>query len=300
MNKLIEFIFAPGFFQSTEVMNALTAGVVTAAVSGIVGVFVILRGQSLASHAVSDFGGTGAAAAFLLGINSLWGFIGFGTAAAVCMEFLGNRFKERDLATGIVLSVALGVEALFLYFDTNLTGKANAPMTVLFGSVFLVDRFTIHMVILITAIIIIIFLAIYRPLLMCSIDYSMAFVRGIKVSMINFIFIILMSLVVEEDSIIVGALLSTALVIGPAAAAIRITDNIKTAMLISAVLGSVSIILGVILSYDSYHWPPFGRGWPVSFFVSVIILGFYLVVRFYKEFLKPIASKHRGVVAHYE
>lgn len=298
MKELSRFLFAPGFFQSTQVMNALILGSIVAAISGAIGVFVIIRGQIFAAHAIADFGGAGAAIAFLAGINNLWGFLGFGVLAASGVELLGNRAKERDLATGVVLSIALGVQALFLYLDTHFTGKASAPMLILFGSIFVVNLSTIYIVALLTIATAIVLCIFYRPLLLCSLDTELARTRGVKVRLISVIFIILLAFVVEEGALITGSLLSSALLIGPAAAAMRITHKMSIAMLWSAIIGVVTVWMGVVLAYDSFHWPPVGRGWSVSFFVSVLVLLFYILARTKEGFSKVGNVKAERMIAN--
>jgi|GEM_PF-5050100 len=83
-----------------------------------------------------------------------------------------------------------------------------------------------------------------------------------------------------------GSLLSGALLIGPAAAAMRITHKMSTTMLCSAIIGILTMWIGVILSYDSYCWPPVGRGWSVSFFIAVLVLLFYILARIKEKFSK--------------
>ncbi len=296
MKQLSELLFAPGFFQNSEVINALILSTVVAAISGVIGVFVIIRGQSFAGHAISDFGGAGAAIAFLIGINTLWGFLGFGILTAIGMETLGNGAKERDLSTGIVLSVALGLESLFLYLDMRFTGKSNASMLILFGSIFVVNRNTVIIIAMLTIATAIIICIIYRPLLLCSIEPDIAKTRGIPVRFISIIFVVLLSFVVEEGSLITGALLSTALLIGPAAAAIQLTRKMSSAMLVSASIGIIAMWLGIILAYDSFQWPPTGRGWTVSFFVSTLILLFYLLARLKHKLSNSGIIKTSGVL----
>jgi len=268
-----------GFWQSPEVHGALALGAVVAAVSGVIGVFVVLRGQSFAGHALADIGGAGAAGAFLAGVNSLWGFLLFGLLGAVGVELLGRRARERDLATGIVLALALGVEALLLYFDTRLAGGAQAPMLVLFGSVFVVAPSTVRVVAVLSLVTAAVTGALYRPLLLCSIEPELAVTRGIPVTLVSLVFILLLAVVVEEGSLVVGALLSTGLLIGPAAAAVRLTAKTGWAMFWAALLGVAAVWAGVFLAYGSYRWPPGGHGWPVSFFTAALILVFYLAAR---------------------
>jgi zinc/manganese transport system permease protein len=71
--------------------------------------------------------------------------------------------------------------------------------------------------------------------------------------------------------------LSTALLIGPAATALRVAKGPVRAMAVAAGIGVAATWLGILLAYDSYYWPPSSRGWPVSFFVVTLIVGGYLV-----------------------
>ena len=276
-NALLNWIFAPGFFQSEQVRNALLLGGMAAAVCGVLGVFVVIRNQAFVGHAVADFGGAGAALAFLLGVNTLWGFLLFGLLSAAGVELLGKRAKERDLATGVVLSSALGLEALFLFLDTHYTGSAGAPMMILFGSIFMVRPSTVAIVAGMSCGALLILCAVYRPLLLCSLDPELAGTRGVPVRLVGLVFILILAIVVEEASLAAGALMGTALLIGPAAAATRLTHKMGAALLISSVIGLFSMWLGILLAYDSYFWPPAHRGWPVSFFVCILLLAIYLL-----------------------
>ena len=71
-------------------------------------------------------------------------------------------------------------------------------------------------------------------------------------------------------------LLSTALLIGPAAAALRLTNRLGVAIILAVVIGVGATWLGLLLAYDSYDWFPSIGGWPVSFFVIALILVFYI------------------------
>ena len=113
-------VFVPhSFLGDPAVQAALLIGTCVAVASGAVGVFVVLRGQSFAGHALGDIGTTGAAAAYLTGVPVLYGFVGVGILGGLAIERLGERARERDIATGIVLSFLLGVGSLLLYFMTQ-------------------------------------------------------------------------------------------------------------------------------------------------------------------------------------
>ncbi|HEY0222271.1 MAG TPA: metal ABC transporter permease [Lactovum miscens] len=296
MNELLKFLFAPGFFQNLQVRDALLIGTLIAATSGLIGVFVIIRRQSFAGHAISDFGGAGAAVAFLLGLKTVWGFLGFGLLSALGIELLGKREGERDLATGIVLSIALGCESLFLFLGTHYTGQGGAPMMVLFGSIFMMSHSTLPIVLVLAPITVILLILIFKPLLLSSINAELAQTRGIPVRLINYIFIILLALVVNQNSMIIGSLLSTALLIGPAAIAMRLTHRIGKAMILSAFIGLVSIWIGIVLAYDSYQWLPSHKSWPVSFFVCAQILLSYFISGFIQNQKLKRNEKKAGAV----
>ena len=96
--------------------NAFAAAGVVAVVSGLVGYFLVLRGQTFAGHALSHIGFAGATGAVLIGVATVWGLVGFTVAAGVGMGLLGERLSGRDVAIGVVLSLALGLGLLFLHY----------------------------------------------------------------------------------------------------------------------------------------------------------------------------------------
>lgn len=297
MKTLFHYIFAPGLFQSSEVIQALLIGVVVAVISGVIGVFVVVRGQSFVGHVLTDIGAAGASGSFLVGINAWYGFISFGVLSGIGVELLGERARNRDIATGIILSFAMGLGALFLYFDAHFTSNANAPMLVLFGSIFVIDPGVVPVVIITSLASLLVLLLLYRPLLLCSVNPEIAQTRGISVRLVSILFMILLVIAVEDGSIIIGSLLSTALIVGPSATAIRLTSRIGLASLLSATIGAIATCLGIVLAYDSYLWPPVHRGWPVSFFVAFLILLFYLLSRFWpSQQARESLSVHKGVV----
>ena len=111
MNHVLTAIVEPGFFASAPVHVALLIGGVVAVVSGIVGTFTVMRGQSYAGHALADISVTGGSGSFLIGISPLWGFAGTSVAAAGIMDLIGvQRPRGRDLATGIVRGAGLGLD----------------------------------------------------------------------------------------------------------------------------------------------------------------------------------------------
>jgi zinc/manganese transport system permease protein len=271
-------VFAPGFFQSEAVHIALGVGTLVAIVTGAVGVFTVMRGQSFAGESFGDIGTTGGSGAFLVGVGPLWGFVVGNLLAAAAMETVGiQRTRGRDLAAGIVLGASIGLAALFLYLATTQQSTTGATVTILFGSAFAIASSTVPLILLLSLLVLGLILLLYRPLLLATVSPEMAAARGIPVRTIGILYLLALALAAALAAITIGSILGTALLVGPAASALRLTKRPLMAMLTAAGIGIGAMWLGIVLAYDSYEWPPFGHGWPISFFVVTIVFGLYLL-----------------------
>jgi zinc/manganese transport system permease protein len=280
MGHVLSLIFAPGFFSNAPVQVALVTGGVVALVSGVVGTFAVLRGQSYAGHALADISVTGGSGSFLVGVSPLWGFVGISVLAAAVMDMIGvQRPRGRDLATGIVRGAGLGLAALFLYWDATYTSTTGATITILFGSIFTISSSIIPVVVLLSLAALGIVATLYRPLLLSSVSADLAFVRGVPVRLAGALCLAAVALAVALSALTIGAILSTALLVGPAATALRLTNKPSLAMIWAAIIGVAATWLGVLLAFDSFYWPPARQGWPVSFFVVTLVLAFYLLAQ---------------------
>jgi zinc/manganese transport system permease protein len=274
----MNWLFEPGFFSSGPVHVAVVIGGVVAIVSSTVGVFTVTRGQSFAGHSLADVSTAGGSGAFLLGLNPLLGFVGGGVIGAGVMEMIGvRRASRRDLATGIVLGASIGLAALFLYLGTTSSSTTGASQEILFGSIFSTDSSTIPVVVIFSALCLLIIGFVARPLLLASVDPDIAAAAGVPVRVVGLLYMLALALAVGLSALAIGAILSTALLIGPAAIALRLTKRTGRAILFATVLGVVDTLLGVLLAYDSYDWSSSHQAWPVSFFIVVLIFLEYLV-----------------------
>jgi len=294
-NEAMHYLFAPGLLASGPVRTALLIGAVVAVTAGVIGVFTVTRGQSFAGHSLADVAATGGAGAFLVGLNQFWGFLAAGVAAAGLMEAIGvQRRRGRDVATGVVLGAALGAAALFLYLGTLQTATTGASFTILFGSVFVISPDTVPALIASGVIAVLTIAVLARVLLLTSLSPDLARARGVNVRLIGAVYLIALAVSVSLAAVAIGAVLSTALLIGPAATALRLTKSPLRAMVTSAIIGVAVTWLGIVLAYDSYYWPPHGHGWPVSFFVVALVLIGYLLTYARKPRRLVPRSPHEG------
>jgi zinc/manganese transport system permease protein len=276
---ILNGVFEPGFFANGPVRVAVVVGGAVSVVSAVVGVFTVIRGQSFAGHSLADLGTTGGSGAFLVGVNPLWGFLSFAVLAAGSMELFGaRRPRSRDMATGIVLGAGLGIASLFLYLGTVERNTTGATITILFGSMFVIRSSMIPVFALLCLFALGVVAALYRPLLLSAVSQDIASARGVPVRLVGILYLASMAVAVSLACVTIGAILSTAVLVGPPAAALRLTRRPGAAIAWAAAIGLAVTWLGILLAYDSYYWPPAGRGgWPVSFFVVTLVLLAYLL-----------------------
>ena len=277
MHQLYTAVFEPGFFASPQVQVAASIGGMVAVVSAVTGVFTVMRGQSFAGHALGDVSAAGGSGALLIGLTPLVGFVGLGIAGAGVMEMIGvQRLRGRDLATGIVLGAAIGGSALFLYLGTTSGSATGATQQILFGSIFTTTPGTVTAVAVLGALALASIAAVVRPLLLATLSPDIAAARGAPVRLTGLLFMLALAVSVGLSALAIGALLSTALLIGPAAAALRLAKTVPGALAIACLTGVAATWLGILLAYDSYYWGPGHHSLPVSFFIVAIIFATYL------------------------
>ena len=253
-------------FDYDFMRHAFAAACVVAIVSGAVGYFLVLRGQTFAGHALAHVGFTGATGAVLIGSAPLWGMVLMTVAAGIGMGFMGERLSQRDVAIGLVLAFSLGLGLLFLHFYTAFAAQAS---TLLFGNVLAVDVNTIWALLALGAVSLGALAVISRPLLFASLQPELAEAKGVSLRLYGVLFLIVVALATAECAQIVGVLLVFALMVGPAAAAQRLTHRLAAGVLLSVMLALVEAWLGIVLAYYT--------DWPSSFWITALSIAIYIL-----------------------
>ncbi len=249
--------------------NALITGSIVAVLAGAIGYFIVARSLTFAAHAIPNIGFAGAAGAVLTGILPVYGFFAFALAAAVGIGLVGKRARERDIVVAVLMTFALGLGFLFL---SLYAGYAQRVYGILFGSILGISVGNVVVTGVAAAVAMGLLLAIYRPLLFCTVDPQAAAARGLPVATISALFLSVAALAISLSAQVMGALLVFTLMVGPAATANRLTRRPGRAILTAALLGLAYVWLGIGAAAIS------GR-LPVSFMVSAIAFAVYLPVR---------------------
>ena len=248
--------------------NSIVAGAVLGIVGGLIGVFVMQRDMAFAVHGISELSFAGAAAALLFGGNVVAGSLVGSLIAALLIGVLGARARDRNSIIGVLMPFGLGLGILFLALYPGRSGNRFGLLT---GQILSVDIPQLGSLIAISAVVLIALLVIWRPLVFDSIDPDVAMARGVPARTLSIVFMVLLGLIVAVSVQIIGALLVLALLVTPAAAALRVSSSPFVVPLLSMAFGFVSAVGGILLAL--------GGSLPISPYVTTISFLIYLACR---------------------
>jgi zinc/manganese transport system permease protein len=255
-------------FQYQFIQNAFLAGSMVAVVAAVAGYFLLTRGLTFAGHALSHIGFAGAAGALVLGIDPVVGLLVFTISAGIGIGLLGKRLNERDITIGIIMTMMLGLGALFI---SLYKGYAEKAYSILFGTILGISSADVLITAVFSVITIIGIIVMFRPLLFSSFDQEVAEARGVPVRLVAVLFLVLVGITVSMSVQVVGVLLVFTLLVGPSATATRLVHRPAGAIALSILLGLIYTWLGMFLAINGT--------WPVSFYIATISFVTYLPVR---------------------
>ena len=250
------------------VTNSLLAGALLALIGGLVGVFVMTRELSFAVHGIAELSFAGAAIFLLIGLDVVFGSVFGSLIAALIIALMGDRAKDRNSIVAVLMpfGLGLGILALALY-----PGRAANKFGLLTGQIVAVDDPKLGAMAIISLVVLVGMFAIWRPLNFASLDVEVARARGVNVKALGVFFVMLLGLAVAAAVQIVGALLVLALLVTPAAAALRLSRSQLWVPVLSVAFAMVAMLGGIFLAL--------GAGLPISPYVTTIAFLIYLAAR---------------------
>ncbi|MBS0023656.1 metal ABC transporter permease [Microbacterium paraoxydans] len=246
--------------------NSIIAGAVLGIVGGLIGVFVMQRDLAFAVHGVSELSFAGAAAALLFGGSVVFGSLGGALVAAILIGVLGAKARDRNSIVGVLMPFGLGLGILFLsLYD----GRSANRFSLLTGQIVSVSSPDLGWLIGISLVVLLGLLVMWNPLRFDSLDPESAAARGVPTRAVSLLFMVLLGLIVAVSVHIIGALLVMALLVTPAAAAMRITAGPVAVPLLAALFGFVSAVGGILLALAGTL--------PVSPYITTLSFTIYVV-----------------------
>ena len=240
----------PTIFQYGFVINALLCAVVLGPVLGGMGTMIVTKRMAFFSQAIGNAALTGVALGVMLGESYTSPYatlFGFCLCFGIVLNYTrGKTGMSADTLIGVFLSISLAVGACLLLF---VSAKVNTHIleSVLFGSILTVNDLDIIVLFVVTALCLGVGLPLYNQMLMASLNASLANVRGVKVNLLEYIFIILITILTVASVKIVGAVLVEALLLIPAAAARNISKSLRGFFCWSVLFATISCLAGIVI-----------------------------------------------------
>ncbi|MGT2666469.1 metal ABC transporter permease [Streptococcus rifensis] len=264
-------------FDYAFMQRAFLAMIAIAAFAPILGIFLILRRQSLMSDTLSHVSLAGVAFGLILGIDVSVSTIIVVLIAAVFLEYLRTIYKDfMEIGTAILMSTGL---AISLIVTSKSGGSSSMSLDqYLFGSILTITSTQVTALFAIAVIVLILTALFIRPMYILTFDEDTAYVDGLPVRTMSILFNMVTGVAIALMIPAAGALLVSTIMVLPASIALRLGKSFKTVMALSVLIGFVGMLSGLYISYYMET--------PASASITMIFITIFLVVNLLKKFKK--------------
>jgi zinc transport system permease protein len=276
--------------QYSFMQRALLSGVVVSVTCSVVGLFLVLRRQSLFGDALSHAAFGGIAVGLFTSIYPLWTALVISVLAALGITKLRQSTKiPPDAAVAVMLSSGLALGIVLI----GLAGGFNLDLeSFLFGSILLISLQDQLMILVLSAVVLVVIYKLYTQFIYITFSEDQARVSGINVTRLNYLFIALASLAVISSLRLVGVLLISSLIVIPNITAMMFGKGFKKTALISIIVAVSSVLLGIVVSYITNLAP----GGVIVLLTIFILLGTIGAKSILKEIkIRDLATKPKSL-----
>ncbi len=264
-------------FDYAFMQRAFLAMIAIASFAPILGIFLILRRQSLMSDTLSHVSLAGVAFGLILGIDLSLATIIVVLVAAIFLEYLRTIYKDfMEIGTAILMSTGLAISLIV----TSKSGGASSMSLdqYLFGSILTITQSQVIALFAIAAVVLLLTALFLRPMYILTFDEDTAFVDGLPVRVMSILFNMVTGTAIALMIPAAGALLVSTIMVLPASIALRLGKSFKTVMAWSIGIGFVGMLSGLYISYYMEM--------PASASITMIFITIFLVVNLLKKFIK--------------
>ncbi|WP_207894970.1 metal ABC transporter permease [Marinobacterium mangrovicola] len=234
-------------------VNALLAGVIIGPVLGLLGTLVVVKRHAFFSEAVGHSAMTGVAIGILLGepYSGPYGALfGYCLLFGLGLNYLRNRTGlSADTLIGVFLSMSLALGAAVLLV---LAGRINVHIleNVLFGSILTVSGVDIALLAVVALLVTVPMVLFYNRFMLASFNPALAQVRQVPVKALDYLFVILVTLVTVASVKVIGAILVGALLVIPAAAAKILATSLSRFVGLSMLFSLIATLCGILIPME--------------------------------------------------
>lgn len=246
--------FISDLFQQDFMLRALIAGVLLGVLAPLLGTFVVVRRLSFIADTLGHFSLVGISVSLFLtslGITiffekPLYLGIVFSIVGGLLIEFFRRSYNSfQEISMVIVISLGSALSAIFF----SLSKKTGSLYNYLFGSILTVTNYYVVLILITAIIVALLFIFFGKQILAVSFDESSAKFFGINVNIFQFVFIIMLSVVVSVLLEAAGVLLISSMMVIPVAAGMKLGWSYRSTLIISIVFSEISVWFGLWTAY---------------------------------------------------
>lgn len=242
-------MFLYGFMQ-----RAFQASLIISLIAPLLGLFLILRRQSLMADTLSHVSLAGVALGLITSINPTWTNILMVVVIAVLLEYMRMLYRTySEVSIAILMSAGMAMALLLISLSKG--GKTVSINQFLFGSIVTISTEQIWILLILAVIISSLYLIYRKAMYVMVFDEETAFTAGLPIKMMSILFNMLTGVTIAIIMPIVGALLVSAILILPAAISMRLGKSFSSTILIGIPITLTSMLSGLVTSYE-YGTPP--------------------------------------------
>ncbi len=233
-------------FQYTFMQKAFLVGLLIAIITPCIGMIVVLKRLSMIGDALSHNSLAGVAAGLVLGFNPILGAVIFAITSSFAIERIRKAFPQySEISISVIMSVGIGLAGILSGFVKN-SASFNS---FLFGSIVAITDFELYIVIILSCIVMVAVILLYKELFYMTFDEESARLSGIPVKVIDFIFTLLTAITISISARTVGALVISSLMVLPVATAMQLSKSYKQTLIYSILIAVTCMVIGLYISY---------------------------------------------------
>ncbi|MCI1136633.1 metal ABC transporter permease [Enterococcus gallinarum] len=264
--------------------RAFLAAIFIAGIAPMLGVFLVIRRQSLMADTLSHVSLAGVALGFFLNLNPDLTTLLIVIIAAVILEYLRTLYRSySEISIAILMSGGLALALILM----NLSGgnSATSIQSYLFGSIVTITQDQVWFLGFLFLAVFVLFFLFKRPMYVLTFDEDTAHVDRLPVRIMSMLFNVLTGIAIAMMIPIAGALLISAIMVLPAAISMRLGKSFNAVILISVLIGLFGMLSGLTSSF--YLDTPPGAT------ITLVFIGLFLVINVVKRIVILFQRKQR-------
>lgn len=273
-------LFAYSFMQ-----KALIASLFMAGIAPLLGVFLVVRRQSLLADTLSHVSLAGIALGLFFNVNPTFTTLLVVILAAILLEYLRRLYATySEISIAILMSGGLAVALVLMNLSPNTKG-VNIQ-NYLFGSIVTISSNQVILLGLLFIFLLVMFILMKRPLYTMTFDEDVAFVDGLPVSFMSSVFNVVTGVAIAVMIPIAGALLVSAIMVLPAAIGMRVGKSFNQVIIASMITGLIGMLGGLFSSF--YLDTPPGAT------ITLLFIGLFVLINVLKKIILAYRQKNRS------